>query len=809
MLSRSVAALLAPALLCGISAAIRFQVPLTNADVMEAKPEVDQAEANMVADPLPAYRSQMATFVQQLLHSRKNADFKFDEQFFRDTCDLSEHERESFNRDENKVSQTQSEDDRRWQSSKKCENAGIGFGTLLRRENFRGTSHECAQACATVAVAKAGHAVCCEHHRDDKLCLAEVGWQAMQGSNYRSWRTWWRKDKLARLVFQPASLNSYNPDAESGQVTETENDQEIVGNLLTEVNDMSIDGILDHLLSFYICMRWVPDHEFVKLAQFELSEVSMDEKTQALSDTPSHDDIIQLFLQAGLTPLRCTSQTYVQNYEKIDTLLNNFNDSSSAMSQLYTQVKSVYEAGDGLINFNRVAATNQAMHYDASKNGDSVFLQDMRSVARRPEILPWPTFLRSSNYYTHHDSSAKNLFMICFGPRIASFPHKRASGKFVLADQNMAGCNGFWDIETMTRNMNRIKKLFAPEMCFEYALRRELKAQFLRTFVSMNEEFDKAMANSYTKKVHELDPTQGNFDVGSLGIDDPEALGDSYKLEKYKNLAGLVAKAHAKWVICPTKAGVDAAGFGNEDNVFRDPAAYEKWIGQLVDDTIPECRTMDDTTGCAKCVIAVKDVHNCHARMNVSMATLLKAIKERKYPYYATKYQWAEHNNQEGQNSGWSWVEKTGVCVVRKSKHTYSEAGEDLEDLRDAFFNINDTDAIVNLFTDEDPGPGGRIEAETIYTVGERRAFYHDRTKTVPTDDIANVIRMLNSERVFDVEEDFAAKYVFTDDIAARDNRVPFKVDYFVSCPCSQTDHAPQAHFDTFGSQGLAEYWNR
>jgi len=586
----------------------------------------------------------------------------------------------------------------------------------------------------------------------------------------------------------------------------------VIKTLLTEVNAMSIDGILDHLLSFYICMRWVPDVEFVDLAQFELTQVSVDEKTPAVEKI-DREGVMKAFLNADLTPLRCTSQVNVQNLVKIDEYLEAFNTPSSDMNRLYTFSQQIHEAGEELTApwGSRVRKVDRAMHYDEDKGTDSVFVEDMRSIARDPKMLPWPTFLRSSNEYDHHKSSAKNLFMICFGPRIASYPHKRANGKYVLADQNMAGCNGFWDISVMASNMDRIKKLFAPELCFEFALRRELKNQFLRTFIQMNEEFDNAMGNVYSKKVHALDPTQGKIDLSTIGVEDPDAVGRGRKLDKYRNIASLVAKAHAKWIICPTKPTV-TGGIGDEDNVFRTPKAYEKWLGKLVDDTIPECRTMEDTTGCTKCIIAVKDVHNCHVRMNVSMSSLLQAIKNKDYDYYSSKYKSAENTEPtDGSPAKWEVKDKSGVCLVRKSKETVSKAAESnqIQDLRDAFYNINDTDQIVRLITDSDPGKNGVIEAEYITSVKKRREHFHDKNLAVQEGELQHILALLNHDRITDKQDDWKAKYIFTDSVAERNNRQAFKVDYFVSCPCSVKDHAPEAHFADKGSQGLAEYWNR
>merc|ERR1719330_2102463 len=440
------------------------------------------------------------------------------------------------------------------------------------------------------------------HHATNKICEMHVGWQSLKPSSYAGGILGWiRKPIKARLILTPAMTEPFQPDEETGEVTNAQAGQEVVAQLVSQVNDMSVDGILDSLLSFYICMRWIPDTEFLNLALHELRTVSVDEKTPKMPQV-TEDEILNMYLDSHLTPLRCGSAMNVQDVVSIDKLLVSLNTSSAPMSRLYSFSKTVQEAGRSW--FFKRNNLKEAMSYEGSE--DSVYVQDMRALARHPDALPWATFVRSSNYYSHHVSNPKNAFLICFGPRVASFPHKRAGGGHILADANMAGCNGFWDQTTMVDHMSRIKKLFAPEMCFTYALRKELKQQFLRTFVKMNEEFEDAMKNRYTKKVHVLDPETGFDGDNALSTDDPTRIGDGKARKKYQRTAELLGNAHAKWIICPTKPEVTGK-IGMEDGFFREPRAYEKWIGKLTDETYPECRSIEDSTGCAVCVIAVKD----------------------------------------------------------------------------------------------------------------------------------------------------------------------------------------------------------
>ena len=49
---------------------------------------------------------------------------------------------------------------------------------------------------------------------------------------------------------------------------------------------------------------------------------------------------------------------------------------------------------------------------------------------------------------------------------------------------------------------------------------------------------------------------------------------------------------------------------------------------------------MDESTGCVKCAIAVKDKHNCHIRLDVGLADIKKAAEKRRYPFLKSYY-WA------------------------------------------------------------------------------------------------------------------------------------------------------------------------
>merc|ERR1740123_828178 len=112
----------------------------------------------------------------------------------------------------------------------------------------------------------------------------------MQPSNFGKGIHGWfgfNKPKKSRLILTPGLKK---PETPTGEVGDADEGQEVVKKLVRQVNDMSIDGILDGLLSFYICMRWMPDKEFMDLATHELQEVAVDEKTPKMP-TVTEDQI--------------------------------------------------------------------------------------------------------------------------------------------------------------------------------------------------------------------------------------------------------------------------------------------------------------------------------------------------------------------------------------------------------------------------------------------------------------------------------------------------------------------------------------
>eukprot|EP00933_Yihiella_yeosuensis_P067875 TRINITY_DN729_c0_g1_i3.p1 TRINITY_DN729_c0_g1~~TRINITY_DN729_c0_g1_i3.p1 ORF type:complete len:815 (-),score=204.08 TRINITY_DN729_c0_g1_i3:371-2815(-) len=762
---------------------------------------------------------------------------KFDEAWFENHCDLTRDK--LFMGSEYRLSESAEADNDKWKEGVKCADAGNGWEPNILTEVS--SRYNCATTCWARAKKEAGHVVCCEFHEDKQRCEVRVGWQSLKASDYGTNKlnpnNWFgRQPKVARLFFAPiegAENDDYAPMMEGEEMKQAEAARRDTKELVEQVNHLSIDGILDHMLSFYICLRWVPDERFVKLATHELQHVSVDPETGRVPDA-DRDAVIHEYRKSGLVPLRCGRAVHVQNIEEIDKMIKSMNTSKSGLNDAYRFSKSVAEAASktGLDVLEKtfdkragVQAVDKALHYDQAKGEDSVFLKD--TLRQASEYLPWETYVRPSMKYSHHVSKPKNLYMLCFGPRVASYPHKRDGGDFLMADMNTAGCNGFWDTEDMVEHLERIKKLFSPEMCFEFQLRKQLKSQFMRTFVAMNEQFQKAMAGQYSKRLHELDPTQSKkLDIlTTKTVNDAavEQLSLAYTDAKYKRFAGLMASAHSKWAICKTSDNVPSAAFGSEDNFFRDPKAYEKWLGKVHEENTPECKTLDDATGCVKCAVAVKDMYDCHIRLDVKLKDIFRAARERKYPFLHSKYIIQEE--VEGPNGPeLKKVQKEGTCMVRKSAASAAEAAEQggVEAVRKAFFEVSNSDTVVVMNRMSE----SQVDSSRRYTIlkrkeqlmkhyeeeGDENTKKHSWNSDEPMDagsEVDFLVDAIGEETYTDDAAAFAKKFIFTEILPKMNNRPEHKVDYFVTCPCSRNDFMPNQHFQTVGSQGMAEYYNR
>ena len=93
-----------------------------------------------------------------------------------------------------------------------------------------------------------------------------------------------------------------------------------INSLIGQVNHFSVNGFMDHLLSLYLCMRWVPGMDFGKLAQRELASTWVGEDMQAHMVEVTCDTVLSSFLKVDSTSMRGGSEHHVKGTPSIEML---------------------------------------------------------------------------------------------------------------------------------------------------------------------------------------------------------------------------------------------------------------------------------------------------------------------------------------------------------------------------------------------------------------------------------------------------------------------------------------------------------
>lgn len=673
---------------------------------------------------------------------------------------------------------------------------------------------------------------------------------------------------------QPAVGES--EDEMETQFAKTSDGQQQMKELIEQVNHMSLDGILRHLLSFYVCMRWVPDERFVKAIKFELENVNIDSATKASSEPISEKKILEMYASFDAIPMKCGRAMHVQDAHSINAFLTAAKSESSGLKQAYDFSKHVAEQSLGFMG----------VKWSSGGNPDAV-KKEMAAGARGAaesalQTLPFDGFVRPSKKYTWlngalnhstHDSQSKNLFFVCFGPRVTSFPHKRENGPHVMADMNMAGCSGMWDLADIAEHVDRVKKLFAPELCLTDDLRAKLKDVFLSTFMEMNSDFFQYMTGDFVqdtgfieaipKPLRESGNTVAPTDVlqtdergspvvrtletgtnivlAGYSTQNPVFARVAYPVEgwienwsskvskaqdvildtaskgrvqkKYERTSRILAGAHTKWIVCDSKEGnVEASGF--EDNFFRNPKAYARWLDVAVETKAPECKLMDPETGCVKCAIAVKsDPWRCNVRLGLEPRDVLDALARGDFPL-KSKYHVEDLVNKEP-NKPAKVKSVSGTCLLGRKPSMNISRNNNLE----SFAQYQSDDMVWQVTSD---GPDHFTMAQR-YTVSTRIQEYEkylaakrSETYAEPTEEelMAEVTMMAvwkaqaGESSTKHVNSQLGPVLAFEEHVPEQANRPSHYVQYVMSCPCEAKDFSGLEKAESFAGGELTDFFN-
>jgi len=526
-------------------------------------------------------------------------------------------------------------------------------------------------------------------------------------------------------------------------------------------------------------------------------------------------------------PLKCSSGIHVQATEMIDILIRELSSADSEIKQAYMFAKEV--ASETFTSFGNkkwfgdIAGTEKRM-------GNKVEVDEMAEKAR--SVLPWDGFIRPSQQYTWgmnfkwgpHVSAPDNLFFVCFGPRVSSFPHKRDKGGHFLADMNMAGCNGLWDIKDVAKHVARIRKLFAPETCLTENMKQKLRTVFLDTFVDMNKNFEKKLIGKFFSQRQdgmetipdELLPKSlmpiAEKDLQGRNLADDASLVRT----KYQRVGRLVAGAHTKWIVCDAR-NPESPAQGIAGSFFNSAKAYKDWFqaGTLSESKTPECKTYDQSTGCMRCVIAVR-THpwRCLTRLGLSPQQVMEAIETQTDPlpssYDAVKIE----ETEDGQTKE-TLVKKRGVCLVGKDVTNHGRLTE-----ADKFRRVAPTDKIFQVER-SDVKENGFILRDR-YNVQERRnvlaTYIRDNggvgpkvsgnggAGSVEEKRRIMLLKMVAGRETHYPEDRFGPLLTYSDVIPESSNVAAHEVDYFVTCPCEADDFSSMQDYQSASTKRMQDY---
>jgi hypothetical protein len=438
---------------------------------------------------------------------------------------------------------------------------------------------------------------------------------------------------------------------------------------------------------------------------------------------------------------------------------------------------------------------------------------------------------------------------------------------------NMAGCNGLWDMGDMVKHVERVKRLFAPELCLTDDLRMKLKEVFLSTFMEMNSDFFDFMTGNFAQETGLIEaipkvlrqsgvinaPTNllqapnaeaevvrqltAGERVALAGVDaqtgftkvaypaegwimdpstvtsstdsliDPES--HSRVKNKYKRSARILAGAHTKWIVCDAaENGTEELGF--EDNFFRNPKAYSKWISIEVEKKAPECKLMDPVTGCIKCAVAVKsDPYRCTVRLGLEPKHVLDALDRGQYPMkssYHIKDLTADPNGPVKSKR------VTGSCLIGRASAVSNISRNALQENFAGYVPTADEVYVVSSDGPEHFTMSPRYRLDQRVKDYEKVLAAQEAGEGIrkPTQQeiMAKVIAMSVYQQQHEnsatkhVNSQFGPLLTFEEHVPQQHNRPSHFVQYVVTCPCESDDFASLEKHQSFAGAELTDFYN-
>jgi hypothetical protein len=294
---------------------------------------------------------------------------------------------------------------------------------------------------------------------------------------------------------------------------------------------------------------------------------------------------------------------------------------------------------------------------------------------------------------------------------------------------------------------------------------------------------------------------------------DPES--HSRVKNKYKRSARILAGAHTKWIVCDAaENGTEELGF--EDNFFRNPKAYSKWISIEVEKKAPECKLMDPVTGCIKCAVAVKsDPYRCTVRLGLEPKHVLDALDRGQYPMkssYHIKDLTADPNGPVKSKR------VTGSCLIGRASAVSNISRNALQENFAGYVPTADEVYVVSSDGPEHFTMSPRYRLDQRVKDYEKVLAAQEAGEGIrkPTQQeiMAKVIAMSVYQQQHEnsatkhVNSQFGPLLTFEEHVPQQHNRPSHFVQYVVTCPCESDDFASLEKHQSFAGAELTDFYN-
>eukprot|EP00928_Gymnodinium_smaydae_P081814 TRINITY_DN6526_c0_g1_i1.p1 TRINITY_DN6526_c0_g1~~TRINITY_DN6526_c0_g1_i1.p1 ORF type:complete len:1307 (-),score=156.30 TRINITY_DN6526_c0_g1_i1:241-3609(-) len=370
------------------------------------------------------------------------------------------------------------------------------------------------------------------------------------------------QDRRARLAH---TLHTYCDTGQTaygakstGEQKAEEEETRLLEDLTDELAGNSIDEIVKQTFSFYVCVRWMPDAYFSKLAKAELAvreqmakasedagvpkdEANVDEVLD--SNRSDAEKIASLYQSFRFVPLLCSRNfdvyarvgadgthfgVFESDTENLRSWLDNKNNSDVINALIKTE-KDICDTTDKAMTGcpesfacrNIVGNWVPGRSYFCDKNEEErqkSLLESFENFDNRlddsdkndwHEKFPFQSFIMKEPWESNGEGSPLPgaRFSICFGKRVASDLHRRPlpveheAGSHLLTDQNNVGCNGFYTINEVQAELKRLVDLWKPPTCQLAEVQYTVKKELVKRFAEMNKQLFDALPSMVNDEI--------------------------------------------------------------------------------------------------------------------------------------------------------------------------------------------------------------------------------------------------------------------------------------------------------------------